>query len=157
MFKSSGVARPIPLLMVAIGDFWRQRASGLPRLREKGFVSYSGVQLISKGQLKGVLEIFHRSSLDTEPEWVNFLEVLAGQAAIAIDNATLFDQLQRANTELITAYDKTLQGWVQALELRHKETKGHSQRVTEMTVPARTGYGNEGRGTRLGTARSTAA
>lgn len=106
----------------------------LSLLKEEKFVSYFGVPLVSKGELKGVLEIFHRSRLEGEPDWLNFLEVLAGQAAIAIDNATLFEDLQRANAELITAYDKTLEGWVQALDLRDKETKGHTQRVTDVTV-----------------------
>ena len=59
---------------------------------------------------------------------------LAGQAAIAIDNSTLFDGLQRSNSELIVAYDSTLEGWSRALDLRDKETQGHTQRVTELAV-----------------------
>ncbi len=43
-------------------------------------------------------------------------------------------QLQQANTKLTQAYDETLVGWSGALELRDKETEGHSQRVAEMTV-----------------------
>ncbi len=64
------------------------------------FNDYCGVPLIVKGEIKGVLEIYHRFPLQTDPEWLDFLETLAGQAAIAIDNAQLFDSLQRANTEL---------------------------------------------------------
>jgi putative nucleotidyltransferase with HDIG domain len=59
---------------------------------------------------------------------------MAGQAAIAIDNAQLFDNLQRSNQELSLAYDTTLEGWGKALELRDKETQGHTLRVTEMTL-----------------------
>jgi putative nucleotidyltransferase with HDIG domain len=65
---------------------------------------------------------------------VEFLEALAGQAAIAIDNATLFEELQRSNLDLALAYDTTLEGWSRALELRDQETEGHTQRVTEMTL-----------------------
>jgi hypothetical protein len=36
-----------------------------------------------------------------------------------------------ANTELALAYDKTIEGWSYALDLRDKETEGHSLRVTE--------------------------
>jgi putative nucleotidyltransferase with HDIG domain len=36
--------------------------------------------------------------------------------------------------ELVLAYDTTLEGWSAALDLRDKETEGHSQRVTEMTL-----------------------
>jgi HD-GYP domain-containing protein (c-di-GMP phosphodiesterase class II) len=32
------------------------------------------------------------------------------------------------------AYDATIEGWSRALDLRDKETEGHSQRVTEMSV-----------------------
>ena len=60
------------------------------------------------------------------------LEALAAQTAIAIDNASLFDDLQRSNAELILAYDTTLEGWVHALDLRDNETEGHSVRVVEM-------------------------
>ena len=90
--------------------------------------------LIAKGQVVGVLELFHREPLDPDPEWLDFLETLAGQAAIAIDNAELFDNLHRANVELTLAYETTLEGWARALELRDYETEGHSQRVTELTV-----------------------
>ena len=43
-------------------------------------------------------------------------------------------QLEQANLKLTLAYDETLVGWARALELRDRETEGHSQRVTEMTV-----------------------
>lgn len=42
--------------------------------------------------------------------------------------------LQRAHQDLQEAYDKTIEGWVMALDLRDRETEGHTQRVTEMTV-----------------------
>lgn len=42
--------------------------------------------------------------------------------------------LQRAHEDLQDAYDKTIEGWVRALDLRDHETEGHTQRVTEMTV-----------------------
>jgi putative nucleotidyltransferase with HDIG domain len=56
------------------------------------------------------------------------------QAAIAIDNARLFDGLQRTNLELALAYDATIEGWSRALDMRDRETEGHTQRVTEMTI-----------------------
>ncbi|MEK7327556.1 MAG: HD domain-containing phosphohydrolase, partial [Chloroflexota bacterium] len=99
----------------------------------EGFVAYYGVPLIAKGEVKGVLEVFHRASLEPDEDWLDFLNALAAQAAIAIDNATLFDSLQRSNTELALAYDATIEGWSRALDLRDKETEGHTQRVTEMT------------------------
>lgn len=97
------------------------------------FIAYYGAPLISKGQVKGVLEIFHRKPLNPDSEWLDFFETLAGQAAIAIDDAALFNDLQRSNLELTLAYDATIEGWSRALDLRDKETEGHTQRVTEMT------------------------
>lgn len=105
-----------------------------PLLPDEGFVAYFALPLIAKGQVKGVLEVFHRTSLDPDEEWLNFLEALAGQAAIAIDNARLFEDLQRTNVELSIAYNSTLEGWTRALELRDVETEGHSRRVAEMTL-----------------------
>jgi PAS domain S-box-containing protein/putative nucleotidyltransferase with HDIG domain len=101
---------------------------------EEGFVSYVGVPLIAKEQVKGVMELFHRSLLKIEPEWMDFVETIAGQAAIVIDNATLFEDLQHSNIELVLAYDSTIEGWSRALDMRDKGTEGHSQRVTEMTL-----------------------
>lgn len=66
----------------------------------ESFVDYFGAPLIVKGEVKGVLEIYHRSSVQRDPEWMDFLETLAGQTAIAVDNAQLFLSLQRANAEL---------------------------------------------------------
>lgn len=65
---------------------------------------------------------------------MNFLEALAGQAAIAIDNAMLYEGVQRSSDELAQAYDDTLAGWSKTLGLRDQETQDHSQRVTEMTL-----------------------
>jgi putative nucleotidyltransferase with HDIG domain len=98
------------------------------------FVSYAVVPLVAKGQVEGVLEIFSREPLQPDAEWTEFLETLAGQTAIAVDNATLFADLQSSNRRLAMAYDNTLEGWSRALDLRDKETEGHSQRVTEMTM-----------------------
>ncbi len=105
-----------------------------PSLAMEGFASYFAAPLITQGQVKGVLEIFHRSVLDPDPEWLDFLETLAGQAAIAIESTTLFTDLQNTNDELSQAYDSTIEGWSHALDLRDKETEGHAQRVTEMTI-----------------------
>jgi putative nucleotidyltransferase with HDIG domain len=103
-------------------------------LANEGFVSYYAVPLITKGEVKGVLEIFHRSPLNPDREWLNFLETLGGQTAIAIENSVLFQDLQRSNFELAMAYDATIEGWSRALDMRDRETEGHTQRVTDLTI-----------------------
>jgi len=106
----------------------------LPEFEDDDFKSYFAAPLITKGNVVGVLEVFHRETLKPENDWLDFFETLAGQAAIAIDNANLFEDLQRSNIDLRLAYDATLEGWAQALDLRDRETENHTRRVTEMTV-----------------------
>src|SRR4030095_2913149 len=95
---------------------------------------YYCIPLIVKGEVNGVLEIFHRSALAGDSEWLDFLDALAGQAANAIEDSTLFENLQRSNQELFQAYDATIEGWSHALDLRDRETEGHTLRVTELTM-----------------------
>ena len=47
---------------------------------DEHFESYFGSPLTTKGQVKGVLEIFHRSALLPDDEWLTFFEALASQA-----------------------------------------------------------------------------
>ncbi len=105
-----------------------------PSLAREGFASYYAAPLIAQGNVTGVLEIFHRTTLDPNQEWLDFLETLAGQAAIAIESTSLFANLQQMNDELFKAYDSTIEGWSHALDLRDKETEGHTLRVTELTM-----------------------
>lgn len=103
-------------------------------LTDEKFVSYYGVPLVAKGKVKGVLEIFNRSPLRQDSEWLQFLEALAGQTAIAIDSSSTFQELQRSKLELELAYDATIEGWSHALDLRDRETEGHTLRVTDMAL-----------------------
>lgn len=103
-------------------------------LSDEHFVSYYAVPLFSKGAARGILEIYFREPFTPSADWVEFIHTLAGQATIAIDNTQLFENLQRTNQELSLAYDTTLEGWGKALELRDKETQGHTRRVTNLTV-----------------------
>ncbi len=105
-----------------------------PRLIDEGFMSYFVIPLITKGQIKGVLEVFHRKLFEYDQEWVIYLESLASQIAIAVENSALFTSLERSNFDLILAYDATIKGWANALELKDLETKGHSQRVLDLTL-----------------------
>jgi putative nucleotidyltransferase with HDIG domain/PAS domain S-box-containing protein len=105
-----------------------------PYIKGEDFISYVGAPLEAKGRVRGVLEVYSRSPLKMDQDWVDYLEVVAGQIAIAVDNATLFKDLQRSNSELMLAYEATLEGWSAALDLRDRETEGHTQRVTEMTM-----------------------
>ena len=105
-----------------------------PMFFKENFVTYWGVPLMAKGRVLGVLEMFNRSRFKPDMDWQNFLVMVAGQAAIAIDSAMMFTDLQRSNAELSLAYDATIEGLSRALDLRDKETKEHTFRVTDITV-----------------------
>ena len=104
------------------------------------------VPLKVKGELIGVIYADNRmrTGLFSEAQR-DLLAAFSDQAAVAIDNARLFETQQRLTEELAVAYDSTLVGWARALELRDKETEGHTQRVTEMTeqMGRAVGMGNE--------------
>jgi HD-GYP domain-containing protein (c-di-GMP phosphodiesterase class II) len=103
-------------------------------IAEEKFHGYCAIPLIAKGQVKGVLEIFQGDKPMPDLELFEYFQALAAQAAIAIDNATLFKELQSSHAELVLAYDSTIESWGKALNLRDKETEDHTQRVTEMTL-----------------------
>jgi putative nucleotidyltransferase with HDIG domain len=101
-----------------------------------------------KSKLIGVLYVDNRAHAGIFQESdLGLITAFADQAAVAIDNAQLLEDLQRsnrelektnfkleaANLELKIAYEATLNGWVHTLDLRDKETEGHTQRVTILT------------------------
>ena len=103
-------------------------------LKKEDFVSYYAVPLLAKGQIKGVLEIYHRLPLKPGEAWLEFLAALANQAALAIDSAELFQNLQKTNTELSLAYDSAIEVWSQALEISGRENREHTRRVLNLTM-----------------------
>jgi putative nucleotidyltransferase with HDIG domain len=103
-------------------------------VEDRSFCGYAAVPLVAQGQLHGVLELFHGGRLDPSPPWLASLDGLATQAAIALSSVTMLAELERSNAELSLAYDATMEGWARALDLRDKETEGHSRRVTDMTL-----------------------
>jgi PAS domain S-box-containing protein/putative nucleotidyltransferase with HDIG domain len=101
-------------------------------INAEGFDTQIALPLVAKGEVKGVLEIFQRAPLTLDADRMGFLETLAGQAALAINNSQMFEELQHSNLSLSVAYDATIEGWSKALDLRDEETEGHSERVTSM-------------------------
>ena len=122
--------------MLQISDLRKDRMEfdRSPLFVEENFVTYWGVPLLAKGRVLGVLEMFHRAPLKPDRDLQDFFVMVAGQAAIAIDSAMMFSDLQRSNAELSLAYDATIEGLSRALDLRDKETKEHTARVTNITV-----------------------
>jgi HD-GYP domain-containing protein (c-di-GMP phosphodiesterase class II) len=100
----------------------------------EGFRSFFITPLIVNYKLRGLLQVFLKQPFYPDADWIQFYETLAGQAAIAMNEAILWKDLQTSNIELQTAYDETLEGWSKALDLRDHETENHTQRVIELTL-----------------------
>jgi len=77
-----------------------------PMFGSEGFIAYFGAPMITKGEVKGVIELFHRSKLEPDKQWFDFVEMLATQAAIAIDNATMYRELEQHSAFLEQAVEE---------------------------------------------------
>lgn len=96
------------------------------------YTLYAVAPLVASGNLIGALEIFSSSIKKPDNEWVAHFQTLALQTAIALDSADMIARIESAKNELAVAYEATLIGWAKALELRDKDTKGHSERMMEL-------------------------
>jgi PAS domain S-box-containing protein len=104
-----------------------------PEMAREKFTAYYGLPLMVKGELQGVLEIFHRSRLADNSEWLDFVDTLAGQAAVAIYNSSLLDNLQHSNAQLEQAYEDTIIALAKTIDVHDNETQEHCQRLRDMT------------------------
>jgi putative nucleotidyltransferase with HDIG domain len=110
--------------------------------RFDGYVSVAAYHLRSilcvplklKNDLIGVVYVDNRARIGIFREAdLALISAFADQAAVAINSAQLFENLLKSHRELEEAYEDTLEGWAKALELRDKETEGHTQRVAVLT------------------------
>jgi HD-GYP domain-containing protein (c-di-GMP phosphodiesterase class II)/HAMP domain-containing protein len=95
--------------------------------------SYIGIPLYAREQLIGYMNLFTRSIYSPAEDEVDFLKLVGLHTALAIDSTRMFTDLQLSNLEMARAYDSTLEGWSRAMDLRDRETEGHTLRVTELT------------------------
>jgi DNA-binding CsgD family transcriptional regulator len=83
--------------ITALGAFGQFRRRTL--FAREGFKAYGAVPLIAAGKLAGVLEVFQRSRLQPDQEWLQFLDALGNDAAIAIERAGMFGRLEKAGQD----------------------------------------------------------
>ena len=107
-----------------------------------------GIPLVAYDTTIGIIQAGSRMAGAFSEDQAGLLQTFANEAALAIENARLFeaeqkrrmengrllDELQLYNLELSMAYDVTLEGWGRALEMREKEAQGHTRRVTDLTL-----------------------
>ena len=67
------------------------------------------------------------------------------EVAVLTENFNrMLASIQQSHTDLVNAYNSTLEGWAKAIGLRDNETETHMQRVTEITIRLAKGMGIEG-------------
>src|SRR5579859_7722533 len=102
-------------------DVLRERGVDVPMIVVSGTIGEeAAVELLKRGVVDYLLK--------------DRLARLGAAVARALDERHLRREKRRADAELQEAYDSTLAGWSRALDLRDKETEGHSERVAELTL-----------------------
>lgn len=89
---------------------WREFA------KRFGLVSYFGVPLIVKSEVLGLMAFYTSDEHSFNDEEIDFLSTLAGQVAIAIHNATLYEEVKRSETEMSALHALTVAA-TQSLDL----------------------------------------
>jgi PAS domain S-box-containing protein len=110
----------------------------------KRFATYVGAPILSRNGVLGVVEAFIKKDVILDQEWFDYYETLVGQIAIAIESNRMLVDLETTNQNLLDAYEKTISGWSKALELKDKETQGHSDRVMKMGCKLAERFGYSG-------------
>ncbi|MFT3896081.1 MAG: PAS domain S-box protein [Anaerolineales bacterium] len=107
---------------------WREEALS------RGYRSSAAVPIREHGQIIGALTVYAPEPNGFDSENEELLEQIGLDVSFALDSIEAENKRNRAEQNLADAYDTTLEGWAKALELRDKETEGHSRRVTETTL-----------------------
>jgi HD-GYP domain-containing protein (c-di-GMP phosphodiesterase class II) len=133
---------------IDVGGSGRVIASGKPYVTNDviadGLVAYPDmigglnaaacIPIVAQHQPIGTLWVGRRSPTSITREEVNLLVALGEMVGNTVQRMKLHEQTVHQTEEIESAYDLTLEGWAKALELRDKETEGHSRRVTELTL-----------------------
>lgn len=104
-------------------------------INKEKFLSQHAAPIIVSGQVKGILEVwFKREEHKPVAEWFILFDAIAHQTGLALDYNELYEDLQKAYSDLESSYEATIEGWSAAMDLRDEETEGHSLRVTALAV-----------------------
>ena len=82
----------------------------------------------------GILGAHSSAPGERDPTDVAFMQGVANVLAASLRHRRFADALRESNRQLRSAYDATIEGWAQALDLRDHETEGHTRRVTDLSV-----------------------
>jgi HD-GYP domain-containing protein (c-di-GMP phosphodiesterase class II) len=105
-----------------------------PVLVREGISFYYAAPIMTKGDVKGVLEVYRRADAVPDNEWTTLLETLAKKIGMLIEGAELFTDRQRLSTELELAHDAFAETWVNELDRLLHEPPGHTHQVADLTI-----------------------
>ncbi len=115
-----------------LGAFSQFRRRSL--FAREGFQAYGAVPLVARDHLAGVLEVFQRSELQPDQEWLEFLDAIGIEAAIAIETSTVLDRRKQPAREALT-HGRAPQPELSRLEQRilgHLVEGYSNQQIAEM-------------------------
>lgn len=139
----------VGIISTSLAKTFLVQASNATRLEIFGFVTTAFLFIISIGLYiadkftKPLLKVVEASSqvaagdLDVSvlPQGNDEVTVLTNSFNQMVASLKRSEsELIQAHVETILAYDRTIEGWCKALELRDNVTEGHTQRVTELTL-----------------------
>jgi HD-GYP domain-containing protein (c-di-GMP phosphodiesterase class II) len=92
------------------------------------------VPIVAQQKPIGTIWVGRQSRTCITEEEVKLLAAIGEMVGNTIQRMKLHEQTVHQAEEIALAYDLTLEGWAKALELRDKETEGHSRRVSALTL-----------------------
>jgi signal transduction histidine kinase len=93
--------------------------------RKNGLVSYLGLPLIARGDFLGVISLYTKQEHEFTREEISFFTTLAGQSAIALQNARLFEEVRTGHAQLRDLSRRLLD--VQETDRRHIARELHDE------------------------------
>jgi len=123
---------PIFISSVAAADLTAEERRAV---EGRGLVSLLYVPVVARDRAEGVLIVgTHTEKAEFTEREVDLCRTLSVEIGYALANARLYESVEAAARDLRAAYDATLEGWSRALEMRDRETAGHTERVTDLAV-----------------------
>ncbi len=130
--------QPVVVENVALASY---NQTWVASLRESELASMAALPLHYEGFAYGALLIYGNEPGAFDDNEMSLLNEMAADLSYGIhtlqvrtDRRVAWNLLEQSKSDLEKAYDATLEGWSRALELRERETAGHSKRVVQMTV-----------------------
>jgi len=111
-----------------------RKAGGRTLVEERGGGRLLYLPLRGPDGVLGEAIIVREGERSFDEEEIREAEAFAGQAASALRNASLFEDLKRTGDELLASYELSIEILSKTLDLRDHETEGHSLRVAGMST-----------------------